>query len=222
MIPKPTNNHDKILVFDVDGVLGDFEQLRILRDKAHIAAVAEKKGMTIAESSILFYDTKKRLKHLGKPSTVDTMNHLGITDEEFFSIMNSVPIEGNIIPTKDVIRVLSRLSDNAVICALTNTPYEATVKTLEHLGILKFFSKIYSIDRYSYKKPSSDIFRRIATDFGCTDVYSIGDSIEKDLTPAKSIGMKTIHFPGTDKEHKDVDHSITDLKEIINILGFNH
>lgn len=209
-----------LLIFDVDGVLGNFEQLKKMRDQAHILAVAKKRNLAINEAESLFFQTKEKLKPEGKHSTLDTMSHLGISKKEFFQIMNSVEVQGNIIPTPNVQETLSTLSKKHTIVALTNTPHQAMVKTLNCLGVSSLINKIYSIDQYNYVKPSTKIFGIILQDFPQRPVYSIGDSIEKDLVPAKQMGVKTILF-GTTNKQEGVDFVIIDFKEIPEIIEKN-
>lgn len=209
----------KVLVFDVDGVLGNFEKLRILRDKAHIRAVAKKHGIITEEAKKLFFETKRKLKKQNKPSTIATMLHLGISKEKFYEIMNSVEVKNRIILIKNARKVLKKLAKKNKVVALTNTPFYATVKTLKYLRLCSYFDKIYTIDKYDYVKPSAKIFRRILKDFNCRSGYSIGDSIEKDIAPAKKAGLKTILFiHKTIKRPKNVDYVITDLTELLSII----
>lgn len=147
-----------LLIFDIDGVLADFTRLRLLRDKAHCKVIAEKHNVTQKEAEILLQQARNNNKKLGKFSTVDAMLSLGISKEEFFTIMNSVPIENTIIPTQHVKEVLSCLSKQHTIVALTNTTFTATKITLEYLHIADYFKNIYSIDKYNYTKPSVNIF----------------------------------------------------------------
>lgn len=209
----------KVLIFDIDGVLGDFEKLRVLRDKAHLRAVAKKQGIIIEEAKKLFFKTKRKLKKQNRPSTIATMLHLAISKEEFYKIMNSVDVKNRIILTKNAQKVLKELAKKNKIVALTNTPFDATVKTLKYLRLFSFFNKLYSIDKYDYIKPSTKIFRKILNDFKCKTGYSIGDSIEKDLIPAKKAGLKTILFTHKKIEKpKNVDYVITDLLELLAII----
>lgn len=211
------NRRDKVLVFDVDGVLGDFEELRKKRDVAHIKAVAMKNNLSYDDSYKLFFETKQKLKALGKHSTIDTMQHLGISKEEFFEIMNSVPVEGGIVLTKNAKETLQQLAGKYSIVALTNTPYQSMIDTLEYLGLLVYFDRIYSIDKHDYVKPSTTIFSRILEDCNALGGFSIGDSVEKDLLPAKEVGLKTILF---DRQEivAGVDFKVDDLIEIVGVV----
>jgi FMN phosphatase YigB (HAD superfamily) len=205
---------ESVLVFDVDGVLGDFDVLRKKRDVAHITAVSRLKGLSYPETEQLFFQTKGKLTSQGKPSTIDTMQELGISKPEFFTIMNSVPVEGGIVITPHAKAVLEELSKKHHIVALTNTPYDSNVATLRYLGLLDFIDKIYSIDKYNFIKPSSSMFEKILEDFGVTQGYSIGDSAEKDLLPAKKAGLKTVLFG-----EGDADFVVNDLRELLDVFG---
>ncbi len=207
-----------LLIFDVDGVLGNFEQLKKLRDQAHIQAVAAKRNLTVNEAERLFFQAKEKLKQEGRYSTLDVMLKFGISKDEFFQIMNSVEIIGNITPTPNVKEALSNLAKRHIVVALTNTPYQAMIKTLDYLEVSSLINKIYSIDQYDYIKSSTKIFKIILQDFPQRPVYSIGDSIEKDLIPAKHEGIKTILF-GTTNNQEEVDFFITDLTKIKKIVG---
>lgn len=208
----------KLMIFDVDGVLGDFTQLKLLRDQAHIEAIARKHQITMNQARILFYNTKEKNKAVGKAATMYTMLSLGITKEEFYAVMNSVPIEGNIVPTKDVQQVIKTLALNNILVALTNTPYDATIKTLNYLEVLPCFKKVYTPDRYNYIKPSTEIFKQILSEHNFQPhlSISIGDSIEKDLKPAKNIGIKTVLF--SQKLQATVDDAYYTICELNQLL----
>ena len=219
-----TSNKSKvIIVFDVDGVLGNFEILKEKRDVAHITAVANNNLFSFQEAKKLFITTREKLRAVDQFSTIDTMFHLGISKEEFYNIMNSVPIEGGISCNPNAKTILQYLSKNCTLVALTNTPYLANIETLDYLRLLEYFDKVYSIDKYNFIKPSVEIFERIKMDFGAEQGYSIGDNAHKDLLPAKEAGFKTILF-GDKKKVSGVDYKIDDLaklKEIINLKNDN-
>ena len=154
-----------LLIFDVDGVLANFEKLRKLRDVAHIERISLNNNVSHEVAEKMLANARELLKSQGKHSTIDACNHVGTTQDQFYQTMNEVPIEGNIIPAKDVEKVCEELAVNHTLVALTNTPYDATKKTLQVLGVKKYFTKIYSIDRHDFVKPSSDIFMKIMIDF---------------------------------------------------------
>jgi FMN phosphatase YigB (HAD superfamily) len=144
------------------------------------------------------------------------MQELGISKTEFFAIMNSVPVEGGIVMTPNAKEVLQHLAQSHILVALTNTPYEANVATLRYLGLLDFVDRIYSIDKFDFVKPSSTIFSRIMEDFNADVGYSIGDSVEKDLLPAKEAGLRTVLFGG---QVGNADFVISNLKDLLEVLG---
>lgn len=205
-----SNKYKKLLIFDVDGVLGNFEKLRKLRDAAHCKAIAAKNGVSPLDAEKLLAETRLKLKEQGKYSTIDAMQALGISKKEFYNIMNSVPVDGNIVLTPHAKDVISKLKKDNAIVALTNTPTQATLATLRYLGLLHYFDGVYCIDMYDFIKPSVAIFKRILQDFCAESAYSIGDSVKKDLEPAKKVGLNTVHFSNKDDK--------SDLREVLKIL----
>ncbi len=208
-----------LLIFDVDGVLGDFTKLKRLRDIEHIQAVAGRNNLSLPEAEKLFFENREKLAVLGKPSTMETLVHLGITKEDFFKIMDSVSVKGNIIINHFARETVEKLSKKHLLVALTNTPLFASTETLKELELYGFFNKIYTPDRYDYIKPSTKIFQIILHDFSQRPAYSIGDSIEKDLVPAKTAGVKTIFFSIRGLETRvEVDFVIKDLRELLEVI----
>ncbi|MEA3430025.1 MAG: inositol monophosphatase family protein [Nanoarchaeota archaeon] len=193
-----SNKFNTLFIFDIDGVLGNFEKLRKLRDVAHCKAIANKHNITEKQAIKLLNETRIKLKQEGKHSTIDAMRALGVSEKEFYDIMNSVPVEGNIVLTSHVVELLQKLKSGNAIVALTNTPTKAILATLEYLGLLHFFDAVYCIDKYNFVKPSIEIYKTIMGDFKAKEVISIGDSEEKDLKPAKQLNLKTFYFSTKD------------------------
>ncbi len=98
---------------------------------------------------------------------------------------------------------------------------------LSSLGILKYFSVIISSWDYQIMKPDTKLFE-IAVEqsgYAATETVMVGDRLDNDIFPAKSIGMNTIWIkqgfggmqkPMTDKYYPDVE--ITNLRELLYIL----
>ena len=131
-----------VIIFDVDGVLGDFTKLKHLRDIAHIQNVALKHNIDFEAAKELFFSTKKKLKEQDKHSTIDTMMELGFSREEYYESINSVPVEGNIVLTEHAVEVLEKLSKKYNIVALTNTPHDSNKKVLVYLYNFFCFNNI--------------------------------------------------------------------------------
>ena len=62
-------------------------------------------------------------------------------------------------------------------------------------GLLSYIEIIVSSAEEGVAKPDAEIFRRALTRAGCLphEAVMIGDRIDNDITPAKALGMRTIH-----------------------------
>ncbi|MFP4424049.1 MAG: inositol monophosphatase family protein [Candidatus Woesearchaeota archaeon] len=208
----------KVIVFDVDNVLGFFERLRSLRDVAHIRYIANKLDMSYKGTDYLYWETKKNLRKVGRMSTCDTFLELGLTKEDYFISMNDVPVEGHIDPTPHAVEVVEELSKRYDICALTNTPHKATIDTLKYIGVFQYFDRLFTIDEVEYVKPDPRTYEFIMKEMRAKEGIAVGDQLGKDLAPAKEVGLKTIWFPKTSDDHPQADHAITELKGLLKIL----
>lgn len=208
----------KVIVFDVDNVLGFFERLRSLRDVAHIRYIANKLGMSYKGADYLYWQTKKELRKKGRMSTCDTFLELGLTKEDYFISMNDVPVEGHIDPTANAVEVVEELSKRYDICALTNTPHKATIDTLKYIGVFQYFDRLFTIDEVEYVKPDPRTYEFIMEEMRAKEGIAVGDQLGKDLAPAKEVGLTTIWFPKQSEDHEVADYAVTDLLEILKIL----
>lgn len=213
-----SNVNDKILIFDIDGTLANFDKLLEYRYEKFIREISIKGNLSLDNARELFFNTKFELKKFDKYSTIDAMKHLGFSEQEFYDMMNDVSVENRIFAFDGVKEVLKELSLKYRMVVLTNTPYIATIETLKYLEVFEYFDGIYSIDKNSFVKPSVNIYEKILLDFNCKDGYSIGNSVEKDLVPAKEVGLKTILINNS-YDSDFVDYKITGLRELLKING---
>ena len=210
----------KLLIFDIDGTLADIDDLIIARQNNFIKEISFKNKIDLNDAKVLFFETKKKVESLGKYSTVDILLNLGFSKFDFFSMINRVGVNNRVIAMNDALDVLETLSNDFRIIALTNTPYLPAVNTLKKIGIFSAFEKVYCMDRDDFVKPSVDIFEKIFRDFNCRKGYSIGNSVDKDLVPAKEVGLKTVLLDvnGENKKCESIDFKIKSLRELLKIV----
>jgi len=67
--------------------------------------------------------------------------------------------------------------------------------------------------RVGWSKPDPAIFRHAIRELGCDagNVLMVGDSFQRDIRPAKSIGMKTAWLENT-SQHERPDLSLVDFR----------
>ena len=122
--------------------------------------------------------------------------------------------------------VLDKLSKKYKLGIIANQGY-GLKERMKTLGILKYFDYIISSWDYKVMKPDVKLFEIALKESGfkSSDTVMVGDRLDNDILPAKSIGMKTIWikqgFGGMQVPIDDryiPDREIAELKEIIKIL----
>jgi len=122
--------------------------------------------------------------------------------------------------------VLQSLSQKYKLGIIANQT-DGLVGRLSSLGISKYFSFVISSWDYHIMKPDVKLFKAALEQSGynASETVMVGDRLDNDIFPAKSIGMKTIWikqgFGGmqTPKSYEYFpDAKITDLSELLLIL----
>lgn len=195
-----------LLVFDIDNVLGDFSIIKEKRDVKHIESLSTLKNISFKEAENLLDSTKNLLREKNIFSTLEVLKFLGVKEDKYYDSLNSIEINDDFIESENVEDIIKRISDKFIIVALTNTPFFASKKTLEKLNIYGYFSRIYSIDETNLSKPSEEVYAKISNDFEFDRGISVGDSIDKDLIPAKNSDFITVYYT----EHLKTDDVVSD------------
>lgn len=133
-------------------------------------------------------------------------------------IIENIPLD----PVPGVHEVLKDLFSKYSLALVTLGHTDLQLEKLKKAGIQpKHFSKIV-VGKEKNKKP---LYQQILEEFkvDAKDVFVCGDRVPIDLTPAKELGINTIHFVNgrgrvfnQPKEH--VDFSISALSELKKIL----
>lgn len=99
---------------------------------------------------------------------------------------------------------LSQLSESYSMAVVSNF-YGNLGAVLEELGISNLFSLSIDSALVGISKPDAGIYRKCLEELHCRaeEALMIGDSYERDIVPAKSLGMKTLWLKGRSwKEEK--------------------
>ena len=93
---------------------------------------------------------------------------------------------------------LASLSARCSLAVVTNNPVSIAEKSLQLLGVRKYFTSIVGLDSTGKSKPNPEAFQRAAAELKCPEpsAVSIGDRFEVDLEPALAIGMGAILVDG--------------------------
>lgn len=146
---------------------------------------------------------------------------------EYFGLEKTPWHSEDEIPFSDAqstLETLCRKDYNIGIIANQNPGLE---KRLENWGLRQYFEVIASSAEIGYSKPDKEIFESAFKLAGCTAQESVmvGDRLDNDIIPAKSVGMKTVwvknglaKYQNADLGKGVADHQISSLSELLLIF----
>lgn len=129
-------------------------------------------------------------------------------------------------PFPDTIEVLNSLKGKYKLGIIANQPL-GTRKRIETLGLTSYFDVIALSEELQLRKPDIRIFLYALRISGCNpkEAVMIGDRLDADIGPAKSLGMTTVRikkgimnvqYPLN--SHEIPDYEVESLKQILSIL----
>jgi HAD superfamily hydrolase (TIGR01549 family) len=118
---------------------------------------------------------------------------------------------------------LTLLSKKYTLGIISNYTYPLMLRILKGLDLPEtLFSFIVTADMVTEVKPSHEPLLKALelANAKPAECLFVGDSPNKDMLPAKEVGMKTILVSRdpTPEDLKNTDASITDVKQIVKIL----
>lgn len=138
-------------------------------------------------------------------------------DKKFYahSFISSFSFESYVFPDKNVQEVISFLKQKKIgIGIYTFLQREPLVKVLTLLGLNPADFTLLSGDDVKNGKPDPEGFEKIVQLCGvpAQQILFVGDSEQKDIVPAKGVGMKTLFV----YDHSLIaDYSVIDFKELL-------
>lgn len=118
-------------------------------------------------------------------------------------------------------------SNGIKIAVVSNAwlPKDVYVRIFKKLGLHQFINRYYFSYSVGASKPDLKIFQyALSTQrIQPKTTWMIGDNIEKDLKPAKKLGLTTVWYnpsdlPLPEEKNQYVDHQINSINEILNFL----
>ena len=117
-------------------------------------------------------------------------------------------------------QILSQLSDNGIPMALVSNFYGNVETVLGEMQIRDFFCDVIESAQVGIRKPDPRLYalgvealrkKQLPGHLDESDILVVGDSIQKDIIPAKSLGCKTAWFKGEGWKKEPVDETIPDF-----------
>jgi putative hydrolase of the HAD superfamily len=113
--------------------------------------------------------------------------------------------------------VFEELSDHGWGHVVVSNHVPELQQLVESLGIDSHFERIFSSALLGVEKPNPIFFQRVLSALGPRDdAWIVGDSVHADISGGKAAGLKTVLVGG---DHASADACITDLRQLLKVLG---
>jgi putative hydrolase of the HAD superfamily len=130
-------------------------------------------------------------------------------------------------PYPHVAETLSALRDRGLkLGVVTDAHNGNALKRLKKAGLEEFFDAIITMDMSGKAKPSPEPFLLAMKKLGvnASETMLVGDSIRRDIVPAKALGMLAVHAVYGDRnfhegERDGADCVIRGIGEVIGVVG---
>ncbi|MEM5778062.1 MAG: TIGR02253 family HAD-type hydrolase [Candidatus Aenigmatarchaeota archaeon] len=218
----------KAIIFDLDNTLIDFMKMKRLSCEAAMDAMI-KAGLKIEKKKglkTLFQLYSQYGYEYQKIFQVFMKKVLGKID---YAIMASGIVayrrvkEGLLYPYPNVVPTLNQLKKKYKLAILSDAPKIQAWIRLAAMEIQDKFDLVVTFDETKTKKPNLKPFFYVLKklNFKAEECLFVGDSLARDIAPAKRLGFKTVLAKyGRTKEKSNVkpDYIINDIKELLKIV----
>ena len=168
----------KWIFFDVGSTLVDETEAYDHRAREMISGT----GITFKE----FDDIRIALAKQGLDGNSAAIKYFGLTKTPWHS--------EDELPYSDIQSTLAALIDKGYKLGIIANQKLGTKERLDSWGLRQYFDVIAASAEIGYAKPDKEIFEKAFELAKCTAAESmmVGDRLDNDIIPAKSLGMKTV------------------------------
>ena len=204
------------ILFDLSDTLYKNKELEEQYPEQLHHLLARDRGLTVEEAQAFMKKTKKELeektgKHITK---VAVMSALGYTRAQVHEEFCRVDPAKYLVPDFKLAALIERLSKKYRLGMITNLRRAQVIKTLKALGVNPdLFDVVVGEDDVKEIKPHHEPFLKaleLLAESPGNCVY-VADSIDKDLKPAKEVGMKTVLVGGENVDSAYVDAKVESI-----------
>ncbi len=203
-IPK----NPKVLIFDIDSTLYTCPDYAHEQIDSQVRYFAKLNNMTAdsARNLVADYRRKWAQDHNGqKISLGNLLTAFGVSIDTSIEWRKKLFDPAQYLKKNDALaKALEILQKKFYMICVTNNPIEPARKTLEVIGISRFFPEIVGLDSLKLSKPSKKILdlavqkasEALNEEISYSDCISIGDRFDIDLSLPISLGMGGILVSG--------------------------
>ncbi|HNW79890.1 MAG TPA: HAD family hydrolase [Methanoregulaceae archaeon] len=213
------------VLFDMDNTLFDFVEAKI----GACEAVNRLLGLERTRDLLFYFlrDTGRSfedLEHLR-----DFMKDQGVYSEEAFAeccrIYEDIKIR-DLSPYPAIENTLAQLKERGLsLSVVTDAQRQNAIARLEKTGLYEMFDAVITSDMTGTHKPDLRVFQYALEMLGrCPEeVLMVGDSLRRDIAPAKLIGMMTAHARYGDRNfHEErieqADVTLADISDVLQVI----
>jgi len=145
------------------------------------------------------------------------MLHHQVEPMEFLRFVHDVPVQDFLSIDLELRRTLEAIPSRKII--FTNSDDAHANRILDALGVRDLFEKVFDIASMGFvPKPNPEAYRAVLLYAGAApDDCLLIDDMERNLKPARELGMRTILIGAGEGAH-DTEHVIANIKELNGVL----
>jgi len=217
------------VLFDMDNTLFDFVEAKI----SACDAVNRRLGLDRGHE-LLFYFLRQDGRSFEDWGHIrDFMVDNRVFSEELFAECCSIYEETkirNLKPYPHIHETLRELKQQGLLLSVvTDAYFENAVIRLEKTGLYPMFDEVITADMTGACKPDPRVFLYALGKLGREpgEVLMVGDSLRRDIGPAKKIGMMTAYAGYGDRNfledrEEEADVTLTSIRDVLQVVNGNH
>ena len=222
----PEHRRITAVIFDMDNTLFDFVEVKLIACAAVIAYLK----VPVEPVVLLKYFLRPIHGFESHENIRDFLHDNDRYSETAFVRCCSIYDEEKIAaisPYPHVAETLLVLRDRGLkLAVVTDAHNRNALKRLRKAGLEEYFDAIITMDMSGKAKPSPEPFLLCMSKLGVTasETMLVGDSIRRDIEPAKALGMYAVHAVYGDRnfhegERDGADYIIYGIREVIGVMG---
>lgn len=207
---------NRILFFDIGCTLVDEE--KVWQERCEEQAAGEEAKRLGLSAEVIYQE-------IIEASRARLPQYRTVTEK--FHLKTAAPYRHELeVLYEDAPHVLKTLSEKYELGVIANQT-DGLRERLEHFGVLPYFTHVISSWDVQVMKPDTRIFTHALKAAACSphEAVMIGDRLDNDIAPAKSVGMRTVWIKQgfgkyqTPLSEKDTpDYTIEHLPELLELF----
>lgn len=225
--------HIRAILFDLDNTLIDFTQMKEEACKTAVRAmIAAGLNMEEKEAYTQLMETYFALGLESDSAFTHFLKQVDQFDHKLLAtaINEYLKAKTNFVkPYPGVERVLQELHQKGIVLIiLTDAPKTKAYQRLLMMGIEPYFRFIVGFEDTNSTKQTGlpllrtvDLLKKEVQDIATSEILMVGDSMTRDLAPAKRLGLQTAlaKYGQREKENGVPDYELTSIHDLTKIVS---